>query len=83
MNYVELWEMIKKPYLTAKEISKIGFCGMNKASKIKRDILSRECKDWLLPYGKVPTEIVLDRMHIKSTEVFKNAKMEIEILKVR
>ena len=68
MSYMELFNVISKPWASIKEISKIAQCGRDTAIKIRNDIESKinsQGKD--VPKGKtilVPMREVLEYLNL-------------------
>lgn len=80
MTYMELLEIIIKPWLTIEDISKVGGCGRCGALLIINDIeerISREGK--ILPPTRskiAPTKMVLDVLGIDEEYVYDMAMKE-------
>lgn len=78
MTNSEIWNIIQKPYLGSREIKGIAEVGINRANEIRKEI-AQECKDYMLPRFKVPTNKVLEKLQLDRKEIFNNAKLEIEL----
>lgn len=80
LTNIELFYLISKPYISTKEIKKVLNVGINQAIDISNDIKEKQCKDMLLPKGKIPTEYLLKiRKDLDINKIFEKAKMEKEI----
>ena len=65
MNSKELLELIDKQWASTKDIKKIGCVGINKSSKIKREITKElEKQGYKLPYNLVPMDKVVEYFKI-------------------
>ena len=68
MSYMELFNVVSKPWASIKEIQKIANCGRDSAIKIRNSIEEKIIKlGYQLPKGKtilVPMKDVLEYLHL-------------------
>ncbi len=61
----EILEILSHQYVSTEDIKKIACCGLNRAQTIKRNIVKQlESENYLLPYGLVPTDKVVEYLKI-------------------
>lgn len=63
LTATETLEIISKQYADTKDIKKLACCGDITARKIKQQI-QNELSDWLLPPGKIPMDILVQKLNI-------------------
>ena len=76
----ETLKLLSKPYLKTSDIKKIASCGDNKAIEIKKAIL-KICdeRNYYVPSGLTPTEIVIEYLNININYLKKMMKIEREL----
>ena len=83
MTYLDLFNIISKPWASAKEIKMIGACGRDKASKIRNDINELiKSNGKRLPSGKtkvVPMTKVIEYFDLDTNYITNMAKQEKDI----
>ena len=77
MSYMELFDIISKPWASIKEIMLIANCGRDSAIKVRNDIQNKIIKSGKqLPKGKtitVPMKEVLDYFNLDYTYISERA----------
>ena len=80
MSYMELFDIISKPWASIKEIMLIANCGRDSAIKVRNDIQNKIIKSGKqLPKGKtitVPMKEVLDYFNLDYTYISERAIKE-------
>lgn len=62
---IEMLEVLKKQWLDTKDIRILSGTSLPKSQKIKQDIITDlESKNYKLPYGLVPSEKVVEYLHL-------------------
>lgn len=85
MSYLELFNLISKPWSGTKEISLIAHCGRDRATKIRNIIEQQILKEGkALPNGKtilVPTKKVIEFLDLDVDYIINMAKYEANLIK--
>lgn len=83
MSYLELYQLISKPWASVKEISLIANCGRDSAIKIRNMIEQEIIKDGKrLPIGKaivVPTKKVIEFLGLDLDYIVSMANTEVSL----
>ena len=83
MSYLELFQIVSKPWASIKEISLIANCGRDAAIKIRNKIKEEIIKDGKkIPKGKtivVPTEKVLEYLGLNIDYIVSMADTEAKL----
>ena len=83
MSYLELYQLISKPWASVKEISLIANCGRDSAIKIRNMIEQEIIKDGKrLPIGKtivVPTKKVIEFLGLYLDYIVSMANTEVSL----
>lgn len=83
MSYLELYQLISKPWASVKEISLIANCGRDSAIKIRNMIEQEIIKDGKrLPIGKtivVPTRKVIEFLGLDLDYIVSMANTEVSL----
>lgn len=83
MSYLELYQLISKPWSSVKEISLIANCGRDNAIKIRNMIGQEIIKDGKrLPIGKtivVPTKKVIEFLGLDLDYIVSMANTEVSL----
>lgn len=83
MSYLELYQLISKPWSSVKEISLIANCGRDNAIKIRNMIEQEIIKDGKrLPNGKtivVPTKKVIEFLGLDLDYIVSMANTEVSL----
>lgn len=87
MSYLELYQIISKPWASIKEIGLIANCGRDSAIKIRNMIEEEIIKDGKkLPSGKtivVPTKKVIEYLGLDLEYIINMANTEINLINCR
>ena len=85
MSYLELFNLISKPWSGTKEISLIAYCGRDRATKIRNIIEQQILKEGkVLPNGKtilVPTKKVIEFLDLDEDYIINMAKYEANLIR--
>lgn len=83
MNYIELTSYINKPWASVDDIQKIAFCGRNKASIIRDNIINSFLENGKqLPPSKkkiVPMNAVIEYLGLDLNYIFLMAQKQHEL----